>query len=1016
MKNIFKKIAVVALVMIMCVSSIVPSISATETKCPGEGYTHTADNCSYTVVAKADATCEAAGTVTGKCNLCETKFVAETIAALGHDYKAAAAAKCTDDVKMTCTLCGDVKPVEGTNCTWSKWTVTGGVCKIGERRTRTCEVCGTTETNVMTEAHNWVVDSYVEPTLCNEPAIAYYVCENGDCDAKKTADLWLKDGAANHGTFVAWDAAAHDGKADPNAVAPTCASVGYKSEVCSVCDYVRVVTLPKKDHEISDLRFVDEVLQGGCGTVGTKAYWQCFDCGARYQAVATSTTKYYAADGTTYPVFTADQIPEGKGYGISNINDEYYPLYEKSEYDKTTYGALIESNSVLKSDVRYGLTHERYTTYVAATCEADGYYSQHCSWCGQVDKSGILPATGHVYYSDNPSAEVQKAVLKKLLPDYDSSKTYNFANYAPGKDAGKNITWIDGADATCDKNAYVYEICLNVHTTYAHYSATGTGVSTATAACSKTVTPSVANENVKEYLLSGEGKEATGHEWAKSEGAEWKGSPAPTCTATGVYVITCANTGCGATKNETAVATGHDFTGTKTVVEAATCVKDGSATVACKNGCGESQTVVLPKSDEYHVFNYISAGATYGHDNVVAAIAALKCGQSLDVVFSCSTDNCPAKVNPATYTVVNDSHKYYDTTDADNLKAIKDKKNVGDKIYDTTNTSLVAVECVVAGDCTKVAAYRLNCLEGCGMFKSFEVTEGFNTGAHSVVYSSPAAHVANKCTEKDGTALKEYVIGYWYCSVKTCPLYSETVGDKTKGTFTVYSSHLTADGKAVSYKDVPDAAISGAATLAEAQTVKAPVDENGNTIYSVAIPGTSLVWMYVADVTCANDGVTLGGFYCVNCGSNQSKLTNEAKAVIYKTNDAHHTLVTKPAVASTCTTYGYTEKTCVNCFYTVQTNFNAIDDHSFVVVETKASTCERDGYVISRCTGCKVYNTVVDKADGHRIMSGDTVVAYLTGNCLDDLSVNRTCSVCTKKVFLDHVYVDSKCTLCGAAE
>ena len=50
MKNIFKKIAVIALVMIMCVSSIVPSISAAETTCPGKDYTHTAANCSYTVV------------------------------------------------------------------------------------------------------------------------------------------------------------------------------------------------------------------------------------------------------------------------------------------------------------------------------------------------------------------------------------------------------------------------------------------------------------------------------------------------------------------------------------------------------------------------------------------------------------------------------------------------------------------------------------------------------------------------------------------------------------------------------------------------------------------------------------------------------------------------------------------------------------------------------------------------------------------------------------------------------
>ena len=1051
MKNIFKKIAVIALVMIMCVSSIVPSISATETICPGENNSHRADNCTYTVVAKTEVSCEADGIVTGQCNSCGTKFVADKTDALGHDWDVAAAT-CTAPITKTCKVCGEVKKTTGSaDHVWTEWTVTGGVCKIGERRSRTCTVCGTLDpaSGAMLEAHSWVVDSYVEPKLCDEPAIAYYVCENSGCDAKKTAELWLAGENATHATFVEWDVrqAAILGltvdftdsdqvKAlksnpkyvkDPNYVEKTCAADGYKSVVCPTCDYAKVVNVGKETHAITDLRFVDEVLEGGCGTpVGKFAYWQCFDCGARYLAKETSKTTYYAADGTTYPVFEADELPSGTDYSYVSADATYYPLYVKRTYSTTQYGALVEKESDLNvtgdKAARYRLTHEFYSVYKAPSCTADGYYSRQCSWCG-LDESGIIPATGHVYYSDNPSASVQKAILKQKVTGFNPDD-YTWSNYAPGKEAGKGITWEEGTNvgATCEKNAYVYEICLNVHQTLNCYD-NGEGVYTNPAKYTvchdaaeyKGADGYIKAEHKKEYLLSGEGKEALGHEWDKADGATWTGNPEPTCTSTGVYVITCAN-GCNTKKNETAPAKGHDFTGTKTTIETATCVKDGTVSVACKNpGCLETQTVVVPKGNDLasHDYTIITVDGEY-----TTTLPTLKCGKSCVVVFSCSRDNCPAKVNPATCTVKNEDHKYYDTTVAANLNAIKALTNAGEdvaaaKIMDTTDPTVVAVQYMVAGDCTKAATYRLNCLEDCGMFKSFEISEGFNTGAHSIVYASYAAQVANTCTEKDGTNLKEYVIGYWYCSVKTCPLYSTTRGDKTKGTFTTYSSHLNAEGKAITYKDVPDAAISGAASLAEARNVKAPVDENGNTIYSVDIPGTSLVWLYIADVSCSNDGVSLGGFYCVNCkNANFGTVDTEAqvKAQVYQTKETFHTLVATNVVPSTCTSYGYTEKACAKCFYTVQTNFDAIDDHAYTVVETKPAYCERDGYVVEQCTGCKVYKTTITPATGHH-NSDNVKIGF---SCLDDMSSNRTCKDCKKKVYPVHTYgADNKCTICG---
>lgn len=1084
MKNIFKKIAVVALVMIMCVSSIVPSIAAAETTCPGKGEAHRADNCSsYTVIAKTEATCSADGSVTGQCNLCGDRFVVETVKALGHDWNIPTDV-CEGTIVRTCNTCGKTGEFgDAPGHKWSEWTVTGGVCKVGERRSRTCETCKKVETDVMTGAHNWVVGSYDAPKLCNEPAIANYVCENAGCDAKKTAKLWLKDKDATHGKFMSWDekqadilgvalneVKEHDDyKADPNFVEATCSAFGYESMACENCDYVKVVATPKKDHYtpdgapagvVANLRFVDEVLEGGCG--GTKpmwAYWQCFDCGARFLAKPTSEVKYYAANGTTYPVFKVRELEPGT-YGIGQ-NDKYYPLYIDRGYDMTEIGALVEKESQLTSDVknsdgtveysissRHALAHKFYDVYKAETCLEDGYYSRRCTWCG-FEQSGVLTATGHRYYSDITDAAEQKAVLNALLKaKVDGIKnTTKWADIAPGKELGENITWIAGEDATCEKNAFYYEICINIHVTSNCFD-DGTGSGTVNPArhdrCSVKITPDTEKkENVKEYLLSGKGYEALGHEWTEGKGTKeggcvWTGSPAPTCTASGVYVITCGN--CNATKNEPVPAYGHLFGDEVTAIEGQkpTCLKDGKGEIACTRvGCTEKKTVDMPKSEMYHDFKYISAAAANAHtpEKVEEAIGLLACGQSLDIVFSCGNKDCPANANPATYTYKKADHKYADTADAEIYKNIL-TLNTTNK-YLTVGGKANAVEFIEAGDCTRPASYRLTCLNGnCTMFKSFEITEGFNTGAHSIVFVNGADNISNTCTEKEDdnvdTPLNEYTIGSYYCTVKTCPLYSEE-GTAT-AYFKTYSSHLNADGEAISYKDVPDAAISGAASIEEARKVKAPVDENGNVTYAIDIPGTSLVWMYVVDGSCSNDGVALGGFYCVNC-KDQANLKNDVKPQFIENDKKadHHKLVVTPitdtngngkvdtderSVAATCTTYGYNEKVCKNCNYTLQYDFVAAghDEEDFVEIDRVDAGCERDGYVIKRCDDCKEIVTEILKATGHTNgeFDDDGEPIKLTGDCRSDLAINRTCINCTKEIFWDHVYgSDNKCTLCG---
>ena len=541
-------------------------------------------------------------------------------------------------------------------------------------------------------------------------------------------------------------------------------------------------------------------------------------------------------------------------------------------------------------------------------------------------------------------------------------------------------------------------------------------------------------ENTKEYILTGSGNVALGHQWDLSKGATRVGYPAPTCTTAGVWVYTCGN-GCGLTKNESAPALGHSWKKaaslpTGETSKAATCIADGLQCYTCKNNCGLTKTEVVYKTGEDHIWAYMpNFNLNMTAEQVAAKVANLRCGETFTAQRYCSLSTCPASANVVTYVANGPEHTYYDVNNADNLAKIKKLAKIGDTIV---VDGVTVVTYLVAGDCTKVASYRLNCTAGCGMFKSFEISEGFNTGAHTIIYAQGAQRgtgyqeykPAQKCaqTNADGT-LKQYSTGYWYCGVKTCPLYEKSVSKWDAGnyeTFYAYSTHLNPEtGAPITYKDVPDPAISGAASLTEARNVKAPVDENGNVTYAIDIPGTSLVWLYVAEVSCSNDQVVVGGLFCTDCSNAQLVLTdtaNQAVAQIGTTRVAYHTTGVKTTVVDpTCTSYGYTEEACSYCHYTVQYNYKAIVDHKFDTAnKTEVSaSCDRDGYSIVKCTECDLLKTTIIPAFGHKNAAGET----LTTSCLDNYAIDRKCAACTKVFVPAHEFdANGKCVRCGVAK
>ena len=138
MKNTFKRIAVIALAVIMCVSAAVPAFAAGNA-CPGVGKTHTAFNCTYVEANKQEATCDAAGFVTGKCTTCATIFSVSQTEALGHTWETTAAI-CGTAASRTCKVCDKVESVGAElDHLYTAWTLTEGECGVaGARVTRTC--------------------------------------------------------------------------------------------------------------------------------------------------------------------------------------------------------------------------------------------------------------------------------------------------------------------------------------------------------------------------------------------------------------------------------------------------------------------------------------------------------------------------------------------------------------------------------------------------------------------------------------------------------------------------------------------------------------------------------------------------------------------------------------------------------------------------------------------------------------------------------------------------------------
>ena len=230
------------------------------------------------------ATCTAEGVMTYTCKHDASHTKTEAIPAKGHDIDVQGKkdATCTEagyTGDEICKVCGEtvkkgeVIPAKGH--TWGDWVQTKAPTEYEEGvDTRTCSVCGATETRpVAPLGHTHVLTAVpAKAPTCTEAGYeAYWVCEGchklfSDAEAKNEIEAPVAIKALGHDTEI------------KNAKEATCTEAGYTGdEVCKVCGEVVKAgeVIPAKGHDTE----VKNAKEATCEEAGYTGDLVCKVCG-----------------------------------------------------------------------------------------------------------------------------------------------------------------------------------------------------------------------------------------------------------------------------------------------------------------------------------------------------------------------------------------------------------------------------------------------------------------------------------------------------------------------------------------------------------------------------------------------------------------------------------------------------------------------------------------------------------------------------------------------------------------
>ena len=245
-----------------------------------------------------------------------------------------------------CTL-NDLKVSEGCSHSYGSWTVTSAAtCTGSGSRTRTCSLCGVTETETIPATGHSYETTVTAPT-CSSGGYTTYTCSvcGHSYQGNTTA-------ATGHSYQV-------------TSTIPDCTTGGYTVYTCTVCGH----SYQEANGTGTNHSYTATVIEATCVTGGYTTY-RCTVCGDTYQANATEPT------GHNYRTVVIDPSCVTGGY--------------------TTY-RCITCGDTYQSDHTPATGHRYSSVVTAPTCIDQGYTTYTCQDCGSSYTGNYTNATGHSY-------------------------------------------------------------------------------------------------------------------------------------------------------------------------------------------------------------------------------------------------------------------------------------------------------------------------------------------------------------------------------------------------------------------------------------------------------------------------------------------------------------------------------------------------------------------------------------------------------------------------------------------
>ena len=647
-------------------------------------------NHEYVIDEAVAPTCTATGLTEGKhCSGCDEVFVEqETVAAIGHDYKAVVTAPtCTDEgyTTYTCANCGDeyVKDEVAALTHDYKAVVTAPTCTEAGYTTYTCATCGDSyvadEKGALGHSYNNIVIT-TSPDCTNDGVKTFTCTVCGDSYTEAISAIGHKAGE----------------EVTENKIAPTCTADGsYDTAVyCTVCkaELSRTTTVvPALGHTAGE-EVTENNLAPTCtadGSYETVVY--CTVCEAELSRTTTvvpalgHTESEAVIENNTAPTCTADgsydtvvyctvceselsrttTVVSALGHTESEAvieNEVASTCTDDGSYDTVVYCTVCEAELSRETTTVTASGHtEVIDEAVAPTCTATGLTEgKHCSVCGEIlVAQEVIEAKGHNYNVEEKAPTCTEKGVRTFTCLNDASHTYtedikaldhiddDENGYCDRE--GCNVLMCDHKGTGTVLKGYIAESCTDAgYTGDKHCSkcdviveygkkinAKGHSYNAVVTAptCEKAGYTTHTCATCGDTYVTDE-TEALGHDYSAEV-------TAPTCTTAGYTTYTCVVCGDTYVADETE-ALGHDYSAE---VTAPTCTESGYTTYTC--ACGDTYV-----ADETESLGH-TAGEAVVENKIDATCTA---NGSYDTVLYCSV--CNVELSREATTVLAKGHNY----------------------------------------------------------------------------------------------------------------------------------------------------------------------------------------------------------------------------------------------------------------------------------------------------------------------------------------------------------------------